>query len=165
MRQNISQTDISIITTQTVEKTFDNTDAFLHSVIKVVGDDETKQIRTYKVRTDLVGYTDIDIQVFNEDGTPKLDADENPVFETKEQLTWLEQKQDWALQTFSYAQIDGFAASIATQLPEGLTRTQRDIVELQIMFLAQRKQSAPWGIAANKWRVRTNDDLLKDKEV
>ena len=161
MKQLFKLTDIALITTETVVKTYENTPAFLHSMIKPVEDDESKQIRTYKARTDLVSYTDLAIQVFNEDGTPQLDADENPVFETKEQLIWLEQHQDWALQTFTYAEIDGFVAAIADQIPEGLTRTQRDVAELQIMFLKKRQQAAPWGIAGDKWRVRTENDLIK----
>jgi hypothetical protein len=163
MKQVFKTTDIAIITSSIVDKTFDNTDALLHSVIEIVGDDISKQIRTYKVRTDLVGYVTSNMQLFNDDGTPSLDADGNAIFETKDQLTWLEQKLDWSLQTITYAQIDGFVIDIASQIPEGLTRTQKDNTELQIMFLSLRQQSAPWGIAADKWRLRTNDDLLKNK--
>jgi len=163
MKQVIKSTDIALITTEKVEKTFDNKHAYLHVIVKLLKDDEQKQERTYKVRTDLVGYCDVKIQIFNSEGAPQLGSDGFPLFETKEQLAWLEQKQDWSLQTFTYAEIDSFALEVEAQLPVGLTRTAKEKVEIQIIFLAKRKEAAPWGIAANKWRIRTNEDLLKDK--
>jgi len=163
MKHILKTADIAIITTEAVEKTFDNTDAFLYSIVEQVKDDAEAQIRTYKIRTDLVGYTDVEVQLFNEDGTPKLDADSNAVFETKEQLIWLEQKQDWSIAVFTYAEIDGFSEQIAALIPDELTRTQIDLLELQTVFLMKRKNDSPWGIAADKWRLRTNDDLLKNK--
>ncbi|WP_136464952.1 hypothetical protein [Flagellimonas onchidii] len=161
--KDLKTTDIAVITTGTVENTFDNVNAYLHAVIESVKDDNVSRTRTYKVRTDLVGYKDVELPVLDEDGNPKFDENGNMETEIKEQLIWLEQKQDWALQTFTYDQIDGFADVVAAQIPEGLTRTQKDIAELQAIFLAKRREDAPWGIAASKWRSRTNEDLLKDK--
>ena len=163
MQHTLKTTDIAILTTETVEKTFDNKDAFLYSTVEQVKDDADNKKRTYKVRTDLVGYIDIQVQALNEDGTPKLDAGSNFVFEPKEQLIWLEQKQDWSITVFTYAEIDGFSEQIAALIPDELPRTQRDLLELQTVFLMQRKNDAPWGISADKWRLRTNDDLIKNK--
>ena len=163
MKHTLKSSDIAIITTQPVEKTFNNEDAFLYSTAEQVKDDADNKTRTYKTRTDLVGYTDVEVQLFNEDGTPKLDADSNAVFETKEQLIWLEQKQDWSITVFTYAEIDGFSEEIAALIPDELTRTQRDLLELQTVFLMRRKNDSPWGIAADKWRLRTNSDLLITK--
>lgn len=140
MKQTINKTDIAIITTEPVDRSFNNEASFLHAVVKLVKDDEANQIKTYKVRTDLVKYA-----------------------EDTQELTWLEQKQDWNLQTFSYAQIDEFAEILAPSIPDGLTRTQRDAAELQLMFLKKRQQDAPWGIDGDKWKLRNDSDLTREK--
>lgn len=152
MKNTIQKNDIALITTERVVKSFDNEDAYLHAVIVPLTDDPIKKIRTYKVRTDLVGYKEV--QVF--------DADIND-YQTKQELTFLEQKQDWSLQKFTYAQIDAFSSSVASLIPEGLTRTQQSKAELEIIFLQQRQNDAPWGIAADNWKIRTVDDLLKEE--
>lgn len=156
MTQLIKQTDIAIITTEAVDKTFDNQDAYLHGMIVPLKDDTTRQERSYKVRTDMVGYQEVEVPITKENGSTTA--------ETKLQLVWLEQKQDWSVHSFSYAQIDAFATQVAPLLPEGLGRTAHDMLELQLMFLSLRKQEGPWGIVAEKWRLRTNDDLLKNIE-
>lgn len=162
MKHSISNSDITIITTEVVEKTFENKDAYLHGVIKVVKDDEQTQKRTYKVRTDLVGYENIEVPKLDENSVQEIDENDNPIFETKQLLVWLEQKQDWSEQTYSYDEIDAFTEQLVPLIPTGLTRTQRDIAELNAMFLIQRQNVAPWGIAPDKWKIRTKEDLLKD---
>lgn len=163
MIQDFLKTDIAIITTEPVEKTFNNEDAYLHCVIKVVGDNEVDKIRTYKVRTDLVAYKDARVFLLDKQGEVVFKDNGEPETETKKQLTWLEQKQDWALQTFTYQQIDTFIEMIASSIPKNLTRTQRDIFELQTIFLLKRQEEQPWGIPANKWRIRLESDLIQDK--
>lgn len=146
-------TDIAIITKDTVLKTFDNQDAHLHAVIEPISDDPQQQVRTYKVRTDLAVYKDIEVTT--------LDADGNPTTETKQQLTLVEQKQDWSLQRITYAEIDAFAVAVASQIPSGLSKTEVDLLQLKLVFLAQRKQKKMWGVATTQWRLRTDDDLIK----
>ncbi|WP_271407437.1 hypothetical protein [Tenacibaculum soleae] len=161
MKQSFNKSDIAIITTDIVEKTFDNKDAYLHGMIKIVKDNEQTQKRTYKVRTDLVGYENIELPKLNENNVQELDENDNPIFETKQILVWLEQKQDWSEQVFSYNEIDAFIEQLAPLIPSNLTRTQQDRFELNMMFLIKRQSVASWGISSDKWRVRIEEDLLK----
>ena len=156
MKDVLKNTDIAVITTGKVIKSYDNEDCFLYSVIIPIKDDIVNKERTYKAKTDLVAYREIEVIEKNDEG-------EDVILE-REQLTFVESRQDWSIQVFSYDQIDSFVASMADQLPEDLTRTQKDITELQVIFLAKRQQAAPWGIGADKWRVCTDEDLLRSKD-
>ena len=164
MKQTFKETDIALITTAPVLNTYENEAAYLHAAIEVVRDDQKKREKHYKVRTDYVGYKEVEAPLLNEDGELIFDDDHNIVLELKEQLIWLEQKQDWSLQKFTYAEIDDFADLIAEEIPEGLTRTERDAIELAVVFLKERQKSPRWGVAPEKWRIRTNEDLLRNKE-
>mgnify|MGYP000495313142 CR=1 FL=1 len=152
--QKFNNKDVAIITTEAVGKTYENQNAFLQGIIKIVKDDEQAEIRTYKVRTDLVGYQNVEV--------PESGEDDQQASTPTQKLVWLEQKQDWSLQTFKYAEIDSFMEQLSSLIPSNLPRTQRDKAELATMFLIQRQSDAPWGIPAEKWRIRTAADLLKE---
>ena len=149
-------TDIAIITKDAVATTYKNQKAHLHAVIVPVGDDPTAKVRLYKVRTDLAVYVPIEV--------PVLDADDNPTgeMETKQQLTIVEQRQDWSEQRISYAEIDAFAAAVADAIPSGLTKTEIELLQLALVFKMERQNTAPWGVDASQWRLRTPADLLID---
>ena len=160
MKQEIKTTDIALITTEAVLKTFGNENAYLNSVIEPVKDDPIKRVRTYKVRTDLAVYRPVEVGVLDTNGTPTFETDGTAITETKQQLTNVEQKQDWSIQVITYAEIDAFAAAVQSSIPDGLTKTETELLELGLVFLMERKKNAPWGIAADKWRLRTDADLL-----
>ena len=161
MRKEISKTDIAIITNTAVLKTFDNQDAYLNAVIEPVHDDPIAKVRTYKVRTDLAVYLPVEVAVLDSNGAPTFDDEGAAITETKQQLTNVEQKQDWSLQVISYAEIDAFAAAVADSIPNGLTKTETEVLQLKLVFLMERKKNAPWGVAADQWRIRTEADLIK----
>ena len=164
MKQTFKETDIALITTAPVLNTYENEAAYLHAAIEVVRDDQKKREKHYKVRTDYVGYREVQVPQLDEKGETILNDDGSSVLESKEQLIWLEQKQDWSLQKITYAEIDAFVDLIAEEIPEGLTRTERDAIELAVVFLKERQKSPRWGVAPEKWRIRTNEDLLRNKE-
>lgn len=156
-------TDIAIITTEPVEKTFGNQDAYLYGTIELIKDDNHKRKRIYKIKTDLAYYVDINIPRFDENGDAILDENDNQIIDVKEKLTWLEQRQKWYRLEVSYEEIDAFAQSIENTIPSGLSKTEKEIFQLNTIFLLQRQQKAPWGIAPEKWKIATEQDLLKDK--
>jgi len=162
MKYTIKKQDLAIITNDKIEKSFDNEDCFLHGVIEVVKDDTINQKRTYRVRTDLALYEEKKIYQFNEAGEDILDENGDRVFSLLKTLVAVEQKQDWSLHTFGYAEIDGFTQLVASQIPEGLTRTQKDILELKLMFLYKRDEESPWGIDVGQWRLRTDEDFRSE---
>ena len=148
-------TDIAIITKDAVAITYNNQDAHLYAVIVPVGDDPTAKVRLYKVRTDLAVYVPIEVPVLDDESNPTGDT------ETKQQLTIVEQRQDWSPQRISYAEIDVFSTAVASKIPAGLTKTERELLELKLVFLAERKKNKPYGVAASKWRLATENDLIK----
>ena len=148
-------TDIAIITKDAVAKTFNNEDAYLHAVIVPIEDNPTSKIRRYKVRTDLAVYKPIEVPVLDDD------SNETSETETKQQLTVVEQRQDWSEQRISYSEIDAFAAAISDQMPEGLTKTETELLQLALVFKMERQKRKPWGVAATQWRLRTDNDLIK----
>ena len=162
MNQEISNTDIAVITKTAVMKTYENENAYLNAVIVPVNDDPIAKVRTYKVRTDLAVYRSVKLTVLDSDGAPKFNADGTPIIETKRQLTNVEQKQDWSIQVINYAEIDAFAAAMANKIPSGLTKTETEVLQLSLVFLMERKKNAPWGVAATAWKLRTAADLLMD---
>ena len=160
---NFRPTDIALITTEAVEKTFENQDAYLYAQIELVKDDNHANLRTYKIRTDLATYQDYKEFQFDEaTGEAILDAQGNQTFITKQKLSWLETRQNWYRLDVSYDEIDAFAASIATIIPQGLTKTQREQFELNTIFLLQRQQQQPWGIDPNKWKIVVTSDLIRE---
>ena len=161
MKQEILNSDIAIITKTAVMKTFDNRDAYLNAIIVPVKDDPITKVRTYKVRTDLAVYRTVKVAVLDSDGSPTFDDDGAAITEDKQQLTNVEQKQDWSLQIITYAEIDAFAAVVANSIPDGLTKTEIEVLQLKLVFLTERQKNAPWGVSSDKWRLRTEADLLK----
>ena len=155
-------TDAALMTDTTVIKTFNNEDAFMYARIEPAGEDLHKKTRAYVVRTDLAIYKPFQLakldangdQVFESDGT-------TPVMETKQVLTVVEQKQDWSPQVITYSEIDAFSTAVASKIPAGLTKTERELLELKLVFLAERKKNKPYGVAASKWRLSNENDLIK----
>lgn len=139
---------LAIITKEKVDTTFENEPAYLHAEILPVFDDPINEKRRYKVRTDMVGYKDV-----------VVGQDENDDDIIEQHLTWLETKQDWSAQELTYAEINVFATQLEPMIPEGLSKIERDILELKTMFLLKRQEDAPWGVAPDKWRIRTEEDL------
>ena len=154
-------TNVALITTEPVEKTFQNQDAYLYAQIELVKDDNHNQIRVYRVRTDLAVYENFnEYQYDNVTGEILLDTNGTPLVVVKQRLTWLETKQDWYTLEITYSEVDAFASSIANIIPAGLTKTQQEMFELNTIFLLQRQQQQPWGIDPNKWRIATPSDIL-----
>lgn len=149
----MNKRQLAIITTEPVDTTFDNQPVYIHAEILPVSDDPINQKRVYKVRTDLVGYEEFEVE--------ELDPDNELVKVIKQKLVVLEEKQKWSPQTFSYDQINQLAIQMEGLIPEGLSRTERDVLELKTMFLFERKAAQPWGIPAEKWKIREESDLIK----
>ena len=148
-------TDIAIITKDAVATTYKNQEAHLHAVIVPVSDDPTAKVRLYKVRTDLAVYVPVEVPILDADGNPTGDTD------PKQQLTIVEQRQDWSPQRISYAEIDAFAAAVAAAIPSGLTKTETELLQLALVFKMERQKIAPWGVDADQWRLRTDNDLIR----
>jgi len=155
------KTDIALITNETVEKTFNNEDAYLYAIIRLKKDDEHNKQKTYQIRTDLANYKEVTYLEIDENNETAVDENNNPLTVTKNHLTWLETKQDWYDMTVTYSEIDAFAQSIESTIPNDLSKTEREILQLKTIFLMQRQQLEPWGIDANQWRKVTPEDYIK----
>lgn len=153
MKNHIKETDLAIITTEPLSRSFANEDVYMHAVIELVADNNHAKTRKYRVRTDFALYK------------PVVRYSENEAGELVEQnvfaLTIVEQKQDWATIVFSYDEINAFADQISAEIPESLSRIDRDTLELKTMFLKLRQESMAWGVAPEKWKIRTTEDLIK----
>ena len=165
MIHTIKTTDIALITKTAVLKTFENEEAHLHAVIVPVKDDPVNKVRTYKVRTDFALYLEIEVPTFDAEGKELLDEARMSITETKHQLTNVEQKQDWSIQTITYAEIDAFAEAVSGIIPNNLSKTETETLQLNLVFLNERKKNAPWGVAADQWRLRTEGDLIKNINI
>ncbi len=155
MNFKIHPNDIALITNDKVMPSFKSENCYLTATIKEIKDNEILQVKVYAVRTDLARYEDI--------STNSIDLEGNLIEITQQQLVVVEQRQDWFEMPISYAKINAFAAQLKPITPTSLSETDLQKWKVAQMFLMQRKLDAPWSIDVNQWRLRTKDDLIKDK--
>ena len=153
--QEIKRTDIALITTEKVMKSFKNDNCYLVATLQELKHDYNKGIKRYAVRTDLATYQTIN--VYEEDSEKQVNEVE------KLELQIVETRQEWTEINFTFALIDKFATQLKPLIPANLTETELEKWKITQMFLIKRKQDAPWGITADKWRVLLPEDLLKEK--
>ncbi len=149
---NPSLNQIAIITNQPVMPSFDGTMCYLHAVIE-----EVKRHKLYKVRTDLVRYVDVVEYRENENG--------EVVEVTLEKLEYVETRQDWSRQEITEAQINKFTKIVTPRLPDDMAPTEFEKSKIQLMFLIERKQNAPWLLDPELWRLRKTEDLIRNKAI
>ncbi|MFL0104982.1 hypothetical protein [Tenacibaculum maritimum] len=151
----IGHIDIALITTEKVMLSFKNDNCYLIARLQELKHDPIRKVKKYLIRTDLANYSTIIIDSITDDG--QMTQIE------KLELQIIEKRQDWLEVEFPFALIDQFAEHLKPLIPDGLTETELEKWKVTQMFLIKRRQDAPWGINADKWRVLLPEDLLKDK--
>ena len=155
MKQYITKEEIALITTEKVTLSFKNENCYLVARLQELKHDSARKVKRYLVRTDLASYSSIPTSSVNDKG--EVTQVEKLILEI------IEVKQDWLEIKFPFALIDQFGEQLKPMIPNGLTETELEKWKITQMFLIKRKQDAPWGVTADKWRVLLPEDLLKDK--
>ena len=159
MKLKINPNDLCIITKEKCDYTQKNEHAYLQRTIKFKGEQDISE--TYSVRTDLVGYRTIKVPKVPEDVESIIDNGSLEM-ETKQELVWLEQKQNWKSKKYSNKEVDNFYESIEDKIPLGLSKTEAKFYERKLVLLLESKKKTMWGnITGDLWEFRTKEHLIK----
>ena len=120
---------IQIVTTEPLIKDFKGSLRYVIREIKPIEDDLGFETRSYAVRSGLF----------------KKDKDGNFVF--------VESRQEWTRKDYSYEEIDNISLKITANVKSGLTKTKREVAELQQALLYLTQEEEAWGIPKGKWEI------------
>lgn len=145
---------ISIITTEPVDKDYYGEPVFLLRTITSVIKDAVKNEKRFITLTQRCKFVKLEQPLLNEDGTPQLDADNNPLTEEVEVLQIIDKKDNENVTTYSFKQINELhEAAIKFQIPDGLLKMESENLEEQLALLIVTQQDGAWGVPPDKWEL------------
>lgn len=143
--------EISIITLEHVDKTFEGTNCYLkRTIISSIKENGEKRI---VIRTQRCVYVDVQQQVFNEDHEPVLDDNNNRVFEGVKALKVIGLKEPDFVERLGFSKIDDIYRSIKSQVSLGDSLMEFEQKSEQLALLKLTKDANAWGIPADKWTL------------